>query len=223
MRLGSSSLSFAAAAILATSTLAAHADTIFTLVSAFDAASSGLTTITFDGIAPAGGFVDEGTSFSIGGASFSSTNYINLNGAAYYPDTYPGSGLPTYNSGGYLLPTIDATTELTISFAPSTAVSIDTGGLFGPASVPITLSDGFTTTLTAPDSITGTGALDFIGFTSSTPITSITIDWPGYPNFGALDNVSYGTAVTPEPSTFVFLGTGLLGLAGVARRKFLTV
>jgi hypothetical protein len=78
---------------------------------------------------------------------------------------------------------------------------------------------GFTTTLTAPDSITGTGALDFIGFTSSTPITSITIDWPGYPNFGALDNVSYGTAVTPEPSTFVFLGTGLLGLAGAAHRK----
>jgi hypothetical protein len=182
----------------------------------FDAASSGLTTVTFDGIAPAAGFVDEGTSFSIGGVSFSSTNYINLDAPDYYSSNTP------YNSGGYLLPTSDATTELTISFAPSTAVSIDTGGLFGPVSVPITLSDGFTTTLTAPDSITGTGALDFIGFTSSTPITSITIDWPGYPNFGALDNVSYGTAVTPEPSTFVFLGTGLLGLAGAARRKFMS-
>lgn len=31
------------------------------------------------------------------------------------------------------------------------------------------------------------------------------------------------TAATPEPSTFVFLGTGLLGLAGAARRKFFTV
>jgi hypothetical protein len=31
----------------------------------------------------------------------------------------------------------------------------------------------------------------------------------------------HGTAVTPEPSTFVFLGTGLLGLAGAARRKFM--
>jgi hypothetical protein len=30
-----------------------------------------------------------------------------------------------------------------------------------------------------------------------------------------------GTAVTPEPSTFALLGTGLLGLAGVFRRKFL--
>jgi PEP-CTERM motif len=29
------------------------------------------------------------------------------------------------------------------------------------------------------------------------------------------------TAATPEPSSFVFLGTGILGLAGVARRKLL--
>jgi hypothetical protein len=28
-----------------------------------------------------------------------------------------------------------------------------------------------------------------------------------------------GTAITPEPSTFALFGTGLLGLAGVARRK----
>ena len=32
-----------------------------------------------------------------------------------------------------------------------------------------------------------------------------------------------GTTVTPEPSTFIFLGTGILGLAGVARRKFLRI
>jgi hypothetical protein len=30
-----------------------------------------------------------------------------------------------------------------------------------------------------------------------------------------------GTAITPEPSTFALLGTGILGLAGVVRRKFL--
>jgi hypothetical protein len=30
-----------------------------------------------------------------------------------------------------------------------------------------------------------------------------------------------GTAITPEPSTFMLLGSGILGLAGVSRRKFL--
>jgi hypothetical protein len=32
-------------------------------------------------------------------------------------------------------------------------------------------------------------------------------------------NISYGTAVTPEPGTLSLLGTGLIGLAGVIRRK----
>jgi hypothetical protein len=34
-------------------------------------------------------------------------------------------------------------------------------------------------------------------------------------------DLSFGAAQTPEPSTFVMLGTGILGLAGMARRKFL--
>ncbi|WP_260473126.1 PEP-CTERM sorting domain-containing protein [Edaphobacter aggregans] len=29
-----------------------------------------------------------------------------------------------------------------------------------------------------------------------------------------------GTVVTPEPSTFALLGTGMLGMMGVVRRKF---
>jgi PEP-CTERM motif len=32
-----------------------------------------------------------------------------------------------------------------------------------------------------------------------------------------------GPSPVPEPSTFVFLGTGILGLAGAARRKFLNI
>jgi PEP-CTERM motif len=41
------------------------------------------------------------------------------------------------------------------------------------------------------------------------------------PNSIGLDDVSVSTASSvPEPSTFALLGTGILGLASVARRKF---
>ena len=167
--------------------------------------------------------MDEGTSFSIGGAQFSSSGYMNLDDANYYPFTYPGSSLPTYDDGGYLLPTGPNQEVLTVSFNPSTAVGVSLGGLFGPTSVQITLSDGYTTTISTPDSITGTGALDFAGFTSSTPITSYTLTFAtGNTNFSAIDNVTYGTAataVTPEPSSLVLLATGLTATCGAFRRR----
>jgi hypothetical protein len=210
-------------ALFVSASVAAHADTVYTSESAFLAANPGLTTVGFNGIAPANGFVGEGTSFSIGGAQFSSSVYMNLDDANYYPFTYPGSSLPTYDDGGYLLPTGQNQEVLTVSFNPSTAVGVSLGGLFGPTSVQITLSDGYTTTISTPDSITGTGALDFAGFTSSTPITSYTLTFAtGNTNFSAIDNVTYGTAataVTPEPSSLVLLATGLTATCGAFRRR----
>jgi PEP-CTERM motif len=59
-----------------------------------------------------------------------------------------------------------------------------------------------------------------VSFTGST----FSVNFEGLPvsdgQFVTYD-LSFGSAQTPEPSTFVMLGTGIVGLAGMARRKFL--
>ncbi len=52
---------------------------------------------------------------------------------------------------------------------------------------------------------------------------SITLSFRDDPAYIALDNVSVSptaTGTVPEPSSFLLMGSGVLGLAGVIRRKF---
>jgi hypothetical protein len=44
---------------------------------------------------------------------------------------------------------------------------------------------------------------------------------PTTSNWVGIDNFAYGASGTPEPGTIALLGSGILGLAGVLRRKLM--
>jgi hypothetical protein len=189
-----------------------RADTVYSSVAAYNAATTGSTTINFNGIASPGGYVLEPNGFTLSGATFTSPNNLFILDPAFYRFTYAG--------GGFLNPQNFLPASLTISLPSVTAVGFDFGGLFGPSGpFDVTLSDGFSTTLSTTDS-TGGGSLAFAGFTSSTDLTSITLSDPTDSAF-TMDNVTFGgVSATPEPGTLGLVLTGLLGAAGAIRNRY---
>ncbi len=175
----------------------------------FQTQTTGLTTINFEGLVASGKSVDySATGLSLKGVNFTgSNNYLYVIDPAYDPALYQ------WNSGAMVFGlhqgTITATLPSGITALGSDLMS--SGSFASPFIVGLSTGETFSlNSLTRPNR-------QFIGFTTDTPITSISFyATRGYP---LLDNFRFGTAnitgaaVTPTtpsvPGISVLPGTAV--------------
>jgi hypothetical protein len=207
------------AALLAPVKSAHGAFVFYPTRAAFDAATTGVTTIDFEGIAPPGGFSYFGRpgSLTLSGVMFTTPGNADLYviSSTFYPGYNLGSG-DFLQSGNGTPSSLTATVQLPGVF---TAAAFDLGTfdtINSQVTVQLSTGDQFTTSAPFPTPT-------FVGFTSTVPFTSLSITITGGDRRDALnvDNFAFGSAVSavPEPSSQVLLALGSLGLLGYVWRR----
>ncbi len=176
---------------------------VYTTSAAFNAAGAGsLPAQNFDG-GPTGS-----TPIVVGGITITSISQSTLVGSALY------------GSGNSLQWSTNAAGSTTLTFlTPITAFAADffDVGTVGATTLTAALNNGDNAVLFS--GFTGaSGNLQFRGFISTTPFTSITFTNTASGDFVELDNVRFGTAIVPEPATMAVFGLMAVGAFGVRRR-----
>jgi hypothetical protein len=201
----------------------AHAGLVsYTDPGSFAAATTGLSDVGFGGIAPAGGFVD----FSIPpGYTDAGTNTvftfptapgsdINVTSATYYSTTFPGS--PVFPADVLdAAANVPAGTPESVTLPASETAFGFTFTTFDGAPITVTLSNGDSFVDSATPAF---GTFAFLGFTDTTPFSSLTIT-DAASNGVLLSDVKFGSSAIPEPASVVLLGVSSLLLAGRRRRR----
>ena len=207
------------------SSCVARADSFYTSEPAWTAALSGNpTTINFEGLVandsvgyygagPGASVTRGGVKFAIGPVA--TTSYFFLIGDNYaYGYTM---SVISIQPGSYTGPPADLLITLPSAV---TALGFDFGGGYNSIAT-VTLSDGSVQPVAVPVN----PGLTFFGVTAPGGITTVDITLPASTsamlNMADFSYGAAGTSVTPEPASFLLLGSGLAGLAGLIKRYIL--